>query len=149
MTITIGRSLNAGLLRCTAGVGLLLLGACASMAQPGEPVPVGTQWAVAELDGAEIPDGVAPTLVIAQDGGVSGSDGCNRFVGGLVFQDGGKMAPSPSAGISTKMACPGARDSVSRRYNALRAEAAKWHVQNDTLVVSTADGRTVKLRRAR
>ena len=59
------------------------------------------------------------------------------------------MAASPSAGISTKMACSGARDSVSRRYNALRAEAARWRLENDTLVVSTVDGRTVTLRRAR
>ena len=112
-------------------------------------MPTGTQWAVAELDGAAIPAGVTSTLVIAKDGGVSGSDGCNRFVGGLVLEDGGKVAASPSAGISTKMACAGARDNVSRRYNALRREAAKWHLENDTLVVSAGDGRTIRLRRVR
>ncbi len=136
------------LLQCAAGALLLLPGGCASLSQAPDPGVIGAQWIVTELDDKPIPAEVNPTLAIANDGGVSGSDGCNRFVGGLVFQPGGTVAASASAGISTRMACQGARDSVSRRYNALRGEAARWQLDGATLVVSTADGRTFRLRRS-
>ena len=147
MTISFVPTLRAPL-RCAAGVALALLCACAPMAHTPAPVVSGTQWTVVELDGDAIAPGVTATLAIAKDGGVSGSDGCNRFVGGLVFEEGGKVAASPTAGVSTRMACPGARDGVARRYNALRREAATWRLEGGTLVLSTADGRTVTLRRS-
>lgn len=136
------------LLHGAAGAVLALLLGCVSMPQQSGSTVAGTQWTVIELDGESIGPGMAPTLSIAKDGAVSGSDGCNRFVGGLVFDDGGKVAASPSAGVSTKMACPGRRDAVSRRYNALRAAAASWTREGDTLVIATAGGSTIRLRRA-
>ncbi len=148
MTIQLIPSFKAVLLRCAAAGGLLLLGGCAAMSQTADGGVAGTQWTVIELDGEAIEPGVTPTLAIAKDGGVSGSDGCNRFVGGLVFEDGGAVAASPSGGVSTRMACSGAKDSVSRRYNALRREAAKWQLERGTLVVSTASGHTIRLRRS-
>jgi heat shock protein HslJ len=136
------------LLQCAAGALLVLPGGCTSLSQVRDPGVIGTQWTVTELDGKPIAAEVTPTLAIANDGGVSGSDGCNRFVGGLVFQPSGTITSSASAGISTRMACHGASDSVSRRYNALRSEAARWHLDGATLVVSTAEGRTFRLRRS-
>ncbi len=138
---------QAPLMRCAAGVFLALLCGCASMSQSSSSMIAGTRWTVTELDGAAIAPGVVPTLAIAEDGGVSGSDGCNRFAGGLVFDDGGNVGASRSAGVSTKMACPGARDAVARRYNALRAAATAWRIEGDTLIISTREGTGVRLRR--
>ncbi len=143
-TAAIGR-FRAALPRGLGGAVAALLLGCTSMSQPANPAITGTQWRVVELDGQAVPTDVRATLAIADDGRVSGSDGCNRFVGGLVLEAHGKVAESPSPGISTKMACPGARDGVSRRYNALRGEAVGWRIEGETLVISTVGGRSITL----
>lgn len=78
------------------------------------------EWVVTALNGAELPaTGPRPTLSI-QDGIASGTDGCNRYrrslkpasdvPSALRFDDAG--------GVSTRMACPGEAESVSRGWNA-------------------------------
>lgn len=78
------------------------------------------EWVVTALNGAELPaTGPRPTLSI-QNGVASGTDGCNRYrrplkpasdvPSALRFDDAG--------GASTRMACPGEAESVSRGWNA-------------------------------
>lgn len=77
-------------------------------------------WVVTALNGAELPaSGPRPTLSL-KDGVASGTDGCNRYRRPLK-----PAADVPSAlrfdeagGASTRMACPGAADAVSRDWNA-------------------------------
>ncbi len=105
------------------------LSACAN--GPAEPTtPAGSlphtarwdqqEWVVTALNGAELPAaGPRPTLRI-EDGVASGTDGCNRYRTPLK-----PASDVPSAlrfdeagGASTRMACPGEADSVSRGWRA-------------------------------
>ncbi|MGD9945888.1 MAG: META domain-containing protein [Burkholderiaceae bacterium] len=104
-----------------------------------------TQWSVIELDGQPVSLQPPPTLSIDAQGRASGSDGCNRFVGGLSFAPAGAVEAS-GHGISTKRACAGERDQLSRRYNNLRAGVSSWRFDADALLLRTADGRTILLK---
>lgn len=121
------------------------LASCANLPAPQRLE--GTQWNVVALDGEAVTAQPPPTLAIDAQGRVSGSDGCNRFSGGLSFDASGS-AQADGHGISTKMACIGERDALSRRYNALRGGVTNWRVEQGTLVLSTRDGRTIRLRPA-
>lgn len=105
------------------------LSACAN--GPAEPTPPAgslphtarwdqQEWVVTALNGAELPaTGPRPTLRI-DDGVATGTDGCNRYRTPLK-----PASDVPSAlrfdeagGASTRMACPGDGDSVSRGWRA-------------------------------
>ncbi|MCP1242226.1 META domain-containing protein [Acetobacter lambici] len=126
-----------------------------------------TRWVATQLDGHtlrngnvlpdahdsatdENPDPAAdmftPTLDINDTGKVSGSDGCNRYAGGLVFGHDGKVSTAPQAGISTLMACPGAHGQVSTLFLALLHSVQSWTMEDGTLVLHTQDGKTMRLR---
>lgn len=106
-----------------------------------------TQWLVISLDGAAVNLDPPPSLEINSEGQVSGSDGCNRFNGGLAFGTGGKATAS-SNGASTLMACAPDQEKVARSYNALRAAVTGWRFEGDQLVLSTATGNTITLRQS-
>ncbi|WP_077931080.1 META domain-containing protein [Acetobacter persici] len=128
----------------------------------------GTRWVVTALDGQRLVDGskapsdtdrttdqpglkagapdMAPTLDINDSGKVSGSDGCNRYVGGLEFGKDGRVKAAPQGGVSTLMACPGRRDTLARQFSTLTRAATHWRMEGTTLVLETADKKTVRLR---
>lgn len=128
----------------------------------------GTRWVVTALDGRRLADGskapsdtdrttdqpglkagapdMAPTLDINDSGKVSGSDGCNRYVGGLEFGKDGRVKAAPQGGVSTLMACPGRRDTLARQFSTLTRAATHWRMEGTTLVLETADKKTVQLR---
>lgn len=89
---------------------------------------------------------VAPTLDVNATGKISGSDGCNRYVGGLTFGPKGRVEASKAGGISTMMACMGPGGALSRSFNDLKQAVTRWHVDGTTLVLETADNRTIRLR---
>lgn len=125
---------------------LTFLGGCMQM--PSSPQRLqGTRWIVTALDGQAVEPDATPSLAIGENGRASGSDGCNRFVGGLAFDEHGGATAEPTGAISTRMACPGPKGDVSRRYNALRSAVTAWHFEGAALVLATADGRTITLRR--
>lgn len=126
-----------------------------------------TRWVATQLDGHKLhngnvlpdahdsatdenPDPAAdmftPTLDINDSGKVSGSDGCNRYAGGLVFGHDGKVSQSPQAGMSTLMACPGAHGRVSALFLDLLHTVQSWNMEDGTLVLHTQDGKTMRLR---
>lgn len=128
----------------------------------------GTRWVVTELDGHRLADGnrppsdtdrttdqpgqqagtrdMAPTLDINDSGKVSGSDGCNRYVGGLEFGRDGRVKAAPQGGMSTLMACPGRTDTLARQFSALSRATIQWRMDGTALVLETADKKTVRLR---
>lgn len=132
---------------CAAVLAAASLLGCAPFAASPAAGLAGTQWTVVELDGEPVEPEVTPTLAIAEDGRVGGSDGCNRFSGGLTLDARGGAVADPRGAISTRMACHGARDRVSRRYNALRAAVVGWRLEDGRLLLHTADRRTIVLRR--
>ncbi|GAN68393.1 hypothetical protein AA0473_2059 [Acetobacter orleanensis NRIC 0473] len=127
-----------------------------------------TRWVVTALDGHRLADGnkapsdtdrttdqpglkagapdMAPTLDINASGKVSGSDGCNRYVGGLEFGKNGHVKAAPQGGLSTLMACPGRRDALARQFSSLTRAATHWRMDGTALVLETEDKKTVRLR---
>lgn len=126
-----------------------------------------TRWVATELDGHKLKNGnflpdahdsatdenpdpaadmFTPTLDINDSGKISGSDGCNRYAGGLVFGDAGKVTPAQQAGISTLMACPGAHGRVSGLFLSLLHTVQSWTIEDNVLVLQTRDGKTIRLR---
>ncbi|MFT8418140.1 MAG: META domain-containing protein [Acetobacter sp.] len=126
-----------------------------------------TRWVATELDGhtlrngAVLPDAhdsatdenpnpaanmFTPTLDINESGKVSGTDGCNRYAGGLVFGDKGRVSAAPQMGISTLMACPGGHERVSTLFSGLLHTARSWRIEEGSLVLQTQDGKTMRLR---
>lgn len=99
-----------------AALVLLALTGCSG----GQADPVGT-WGV-EADGE-------PHLVLAEGGGLAGSDGCNRLTGSWEA-DGDRIEFGTIA--STLMACEG--------VDAWLAEASTGTVSGDTLTVFDAGG---------
>lgn len=106
-----------------------------------------TQWTVTELGGAPVALDPPPSLAIDAQGRVSGSDGCNRFMGGLVFGRAGAVTVS-GQGAGTMMACPPDRDQVARSYNDLRATVNGWRFEGDRLVLTTNDGKMIRLKQS-
>lgn len=102
-----------------AGAALLGLSACTSAAPPASPT--GT-WGDAD-------DPQQPSLVLAEDGGVSGTDGCNTLVGQW-SGDGERIDFGPM--VSTQMYCEGIDDWLTK--------AAAATVSGDTMTVLDESG---------
>ncbi|SEL17138.1 Heat shock protein HslJ [Roseateles sp. YR242] len=117
------------MMACVLGAAALLsLTACAAQ-NTGATTPAGNfphtskwdqkTWVVTALGGSDLPtDGPRPTLSI-KDGVAFGTDGCNRYRRALK-----PASDVPSAlrfdeagAASTRMACPGPADAVSRDWN--------------------------------
>ena len=103
----------------------------------------GTHWRLVALDDASVvaaDASRAPHLVLAAEGGrLSGSDGCNRMVGGYAL-DGPRLSFS---GIgATRMACPEGMEQAAAFARALHATAAH-RVAGDLLELIDASGRVV------
>lgn len=126
-----------------------------------------TRWVATELDGHRLKNGnvlpdahdsatdenpdpaadmFTPTLDINESGKISGTDGCNRYAGGLVFGGNGKVTAAPQAGISTLMACPGTHGRVSALFNSLLHNVEAWTIEDNALVLKTQNGKTIRLR---
>lgn len=115
-----------------------------------------TKWRVTALNGTPLAAGqhapntviqdMAPTLDINATGKISGSDGCNRYADGLEFSPNGTVKPSAQSGVSTLMACIGPNAAIAQKFNDLKQDVTHWHMQGETLVLTTKDNRTLTLR---
>lgn len=117
---------------------VVALGAAAS-----EAPLAGTRWRLVALGDAPVvvADAArAPHLAFAAEGGrLSGSDGCNRMVGGYAL-DGARLS-FPGIG-ATRMACPEGMEQAAAFARALHATAAH-RVSGDLLELIDASGRVV------
>lgn len=101
--------------------------------------PVG-RWTAIEIAGQAPARGVASTLEITAEGGVSGRGGCNRYSGTA------RIGPATIAFgplRSTMMACDGPGMGQERRFHAALSRAAAWRIEGDRLVLVDAAGQTV------
>jgi len=73
----------------------------------------GKTWLAEDIGGAGVIDALQSTVAIAEDGGVSGFSGCNRFSGKAVI-DGAKMRFGPLA--STRRACAPAVNDQEQKF---------------------------------
>lgn len=101
----------------------------------------GTRWLISAID-AQPPIG-EPEIVFLDDGGISGSTGCNRFNVSAVVESGTLRIEGPIA--TTRMACPGAglTDQEDRILEALQGEllirfdpfASALELSNDDITI--------------
>ncbi len=80
------------------------------------------------------------TALFGDDGSLSGSAGCNNYMGGFTT-DGSSIAIDPPA--STRKACPDAIMQQEAEYLAALPTAATFTIQGDKLELRTADGALV------
>lgn len=74
----------------------------------------GTEWALVELGGAPLPEGVGATLLLDRDAGrASGSDGCNMFTG--PYRLSGASLTFGDVAVTAR-ACAGTVGEVARAY---------------------------------
>ncbi|MBS0986824.1 MULTISPECIES: META domain-containing protein [Acetobacter] len=123
----------------------------------------GTSWVVTALNGTPVTAGndrpsltdattdmapdvqQTPTLNINATGDVSGSDGCNRYSGGMTVRPEGRIIHQQS-GMNTLMACSGAIMQRADIFNGLLRAATSWQASGSTLTLKTDDDRTIQLR---
>ena len=101
----------------------------------------GTSWALAELGGEALPEGVTVTATFGEDGTLSGSGGCNRYNTTYVVA-GTSLTISPQI-AATMMMCPDAQMQVEQAYFAALAEVESFDMTADALVLTNAGGEPV------
>ena len=121
----------------------------APASRPMAPLSLrGTLWKLQALQNSSgpaliEPPGRPPELLLAVDQQrVSGTDGCNRLIGG--FQLAGEEL-SFSRLASTKMACLAEVMAFERRYSEALAQVRRWSIDKRNLLLQDAAGRTLLL----
>jgi heat shock protein HslJ len=119
-------------------------------AAPSRTLPSlrGTLWklqALQDSNGPTLiePPGRPPELLLAVDQErVSGTDGCNRLIGGFRLA-GDELSFSRLA--STQMACLPEAMAYERRYGQALAQVRRWSIDKRNLLLQNAVGRTLLL----
>jgi heat shock protein HslJ/uncharacterized lipoprotein YbaY len=115
----------------------------------GEPrdLLTGVDWSVRSLDGEAVPETddrdevIEVTLRFEPDGRVSGRAACNRY--SADYRVGGEGLTIGTI-AATKMACPGSRSAVERRFLERLAAVRRFEIGRDgELVLIGPDGRIV------
>ncbi len=128
--------------------GALMLAACSSQPAPdlgGRPAElegpvVGPRWnllLVGTDERLSMPE--TPHFVVAPDGRVSGSDGCNQLNGRVQLDDSNRIEFTELA--TTRRGCPQAED--ARRVTAMMENAYRYLIDHDRLVFFGPDQRVL------
>ncbi|MET7768936.1 META domain-containing protein [Nocardia sp. NPDC005366] len=119
------------------------------VAEPDKPLK-GTEWVVAEIitRGARTTSrtlaDIRPTLVIAEDGSVSGTSGCNRMTGTAEVDPTG--SPITFRLATTKMACPPEVMEVEAAVLKALDGTTTAAIDADTLTLNNENGYGLALR---
>ena len=118
---------------------LLVLSACASASSKGGEI-TGVLWVLDSLNGSPLETG---TLISAEfaDGNVSGSAGCNRYMGQYTLS--GKKIEFSSPMASTMMACPEPVMNQENAYFQALVAAKSFTVKGDQLILKDSGGSVV------
>lgn len=104
----------------------------------------GTEWALVELGGAPLPEGVGATLLLHRDGGrVSGSGGCNTFTGS--YRLAGASLDFGDVAV-TAQACAGPVAEVERAYLAMLTGVGGYRLLGTTLELLAEEGVVARFR---
>lgn len=103
-------------------------------------------WVAERIQGHKVNPKVKTTLDIAQDGKISGTGGCNRFMGGMEFKE-NTIKVSPAA--STMMACTPYMMKQDYQFHKALGMVAGWQIRKDKLTLIDSKNREVlRLKRA-
>jgi heat shock protein HslJ len=119
--------------------GLLMLAACTSQSggQPAANPLEGSEWRLVNLSGEAVAEDQRATLAFSSNTSVSGSGGCNNFVGGVAV---GEERITFGNLASTRKACIGPAMELEEGYLAVLSRAARYDVEEGALVLYAADG---------
>ena len=127
---------------------VLLLCACQTPGVEAEsPVNIaGTAWRAAEIDGRAVHREVASTLRFDEQGGVSGSAGCNRYFGTL-SREGEGVSVGP-LGTTRMMCAPPIMDQEQRFLRTLQGARRLELRRGDLLFFGEGEAATLRLTKA-
>lgn len=97
-------------------------------------------WVAERIQGHKLKGKAQSTLDIAEDGKISGSGGCNRYMGAMVI-DGQNIKVQPVGG--TMMACPPPMMQQDDRFHAALRLVTSWKISKGRLVLIDAKQREV------
>ena len=130
-------TMKAASILLAAGV---LLAGCATNAPPPDNALQGGEWRLAQLKGESVEPGSRATLAFPSKTSVSGSGGCNNFVG-AVAADQGRLSLGQLA--ATRKACPGAVMKLEDDYLAALSQATGYRLDGEELVLLDASGTAI------
>lgn len=102
-------------------------------------------WITERIQGHKVKSDIQSTLDIADNGNISGTGGCNRYMGNMLIED-KKIKLSPVGG--TMMACPPAQMQQDDKFHKALSKVESWEIRKDRLILIDAKNREV-LRLAR
>lgn len=97
-------------------------------------------WTAERIQGHKVHKKVQTTLEIAQDGKISGTGGCNRYMGGMEIK-GDKIKVLPAG--ATLMACPPPMMQQDAKFHAALALVASWKISKNKLILIDSKNREV------
>ena len=92
----------------------------------------GTSWTLVEIDGREPAADSVPTLAFDETGNVSGSAGCNTFMGTPTIE-GSSISMGPLG--TTQMACAGAAGVLETAFLAAMSEVQSFAIDSQGRLV--------------
>lgn len=116
---------------------VLLAAGCTGASFPADPGPLRGEFLIVEVNGEKVAAPMAPTVAFADDGGVTGDAGCNRF-GGAFQQDAGAIVIGPL--MSSRRACEPAIMDLERTILANLQSSRSLAVSDDGVVMLSGDG---------
>ena len=117
---------------------LLLAVALECLCRPGHPERhataglEGTSWTLVEIDGRAPAGDTVPTLAFDEAGNVSGSAGCNTFMGTPTIE-GSSISMGPLG--TTRMACAGAAGLLETAFLAAMNEVESFAIDSEGRLV--------------
>lgn len=101
----------------------------------------GQEWSLTGLGGAPIEPDRGITATFGDDGSVTGSGGCNRYMGPYTV-DGESLSVGPLA--ATRMSCGITADDLESTYLGALEEASGFAISGSDLVISTSNDVTLE-----
>jgi len=103
----------------------------------------GIEWVLEDLNGKGVIDNSRVTLLMDEEGRLSGSGGCNRYTTSYIFDDGDVTIGGNIA--STMMACPDALMKQERDYHGILPGIVRYSTdETRALILTGEDGSYLK-----
>ena len=97
-------------------------------------------WLAEDINGGGVIDRLQTTLTLGADGKVTGTGGCNRYMGTATVKD-DAITFGPMAG--TRMACTPAVMDQENKFHAALETVRSWHIAQGLLFLRDAGGNVV------
>lgn len=114
---------------------IMAVASCGSANKANKMSGIGGEWNIKEVLGTEVAGKAENPAVISFDiegGRVSGTAGCNRFMGSFKLNENGKNSISFSPLAATKMMCPD-MELEDKLFKAIDAAKKVRNLKNDEL----------------